>query len=146
PAPVPAPLLAVDTIVDRAALAELARQIEAAGAVGIAALYDGGSAVRGDLGPVLAAPEVAKHAHDVKTLEVLLGQRGLALHGVASDPMLAAYLLDAARTHYDLDVVAASEGVSPPAARGSWMGTGASARPGSDISVEEVGPRLCAEA
>jgi DNA polymerase-1 len=182
PAPVPEPPAAVDTIVDRAALAALAAEIDAAGAVGIAALYDGVSAVRadlvglafalpggrraylpfhhrylgapaclpeaalGDLAAVLASPAVAKHAHDVKTLEVLLGQRGLALAGVASDPMLAAYLLDAARTHYDLDVVAASEGVSPPAPRGAWMGTGASARPGSDISVEEVGPRLGAEA
>src|SRR5450631_3339909 len=182
PAPVPEPPIAVDTILDRAALTDLAREIEAAGAVGISALYDGVSAVRGDLvglgfalpggrriylpfhhrylgapvclpeaalaelAAVLASPAVAKHVHDVKTLEVLLGQRGLALGGVASDPMLAAYLLDAARTHYDLDVVAASEGLSPPAPRGSWMGTGASARPGSDISVEEVGPRLGAEA
>jgi DNA polymerase-1 len=182
PAPVPEPPVAVDTILDRAALGELGQQIAAAGAVGIAALYDGVSAVRGDLvglafalpggrrvylpfhhrylgapvclpeaaladlASVLASPAIAKHAHDVKTLEVLLGQRGLALGGVASDPMLAAYLLDAARTHYDLDVVAASEGIAPPAPRGSWMGTGASARPGSDISVEEVGPRLGAEA
>ena len=182
PAPVPEPPVPVDTILDRAALAELAREIEEAGVVGISALYDGVSAVRGDLvglgfalpagrrvylpfhhrylgapvclpeaalselAAVLASPVVAKHAHDVKTLEVLLGQRGLALGGVASDPMLAAYLLDAARTHYDLDVVATSEGISPPAARSGWMGTGASARPGSDISVEEVGPRLGAEA
>jgi len=182
PAPVPEPPAAVDTILDRGALAALAEQMKAEGAVGIAALYDGVSAVRGDLvglaftlpggrraylpfhhrylgapaclpesaladlGSVLASPAVAKHAHDVKTLEVLLGQRGLALAGVASDPMLAAYLLDAARTHYDLDVVATSEGISPPAPRGAWMGTGASARPGSDISVEEVGPRLGAEA
>jgi DNA polymerase-1 len=182
PAPVPEPPAAVDTIVDRAALGALARQIEAEGAVGIAPLYDGVSAVRADLvgigfalpggrraylpfhhrylgapvclpeaalselAGVLASPAVKKHAHDVKTLEVLLGQRGLTLAGVASDPMLAAYLLDAARTHYDLDVVATSEGVSPLAPRGAWMGTGASARPGSDISVEEVGPRLGAEA
>jgi DNA polymerase I len=185
-APTPAPVsespIPVDTILDRAALAELGAQIEAAGAVGLSALYDGVSAVRGDLvglgfalpagrrvylpfhhrylgapvclpeaalaelAAVLASPAVAKHAHDVKTLEVLLGQRGLTLGGVRSDPMLAAYLLDAARTHYDLDVVATSEGVPPPAARSSWMGTGASARPGSDISVEEVGPRLGAEA
>ena len=69
-----------------------------------------------ELAAVLASPAIAKHAHDVKTLEVLLAQRGLALGGVASDPMLAAYLLDAARTHYDLDVVATSEGISPPAA------------------------------
>jgi DNA polymerase I len=182
PAPVAEPPAAVDTILDRAALAALAGEIEAAGAVGIAALYDGASAVRadlvglgfalpggrraylpfhhrylgapvclpeaalGELAAVLASPAIAKHAHDVKTLAVLLGQRGLALGGVASDPMLAAYLLDAARTHYDLDVVAASEGLAPPSSRGSWLGTGAAARPGSDTSVEEVGPRLGAEA
>jgi DNA polymerase I len=182
PAPVAQPPAAVDTIAERTTLGALARQIETEGAVGIAALFDGVSAVRADLvglafalpsgrraylpfhhrylgapvclpesaladlGTVLASPAVAKHVHDVKTLEVLLGQRGLALAGVASDPMLAAYLLDAARTHYDLDVVATSEGISPPAPRGAWIGTGASARPGSDISVEEVGPRLGAEA
>ncbi|HVY37853.1 MAG TPA: DNA polymerase I [Polyangia bacterium] len=99
-----------------------------------------------DLAPVLSGPGVARHTHDAKTLEVLLTQRGVALGPVTSDSMLAAYLLDAARTHYDLDVVAASEGVAPPPARGAWMGTGASARPGSDIAVEEVAPRLAAEA
>ncbi len=179
-APPPPPVAA---ITDLTALATLVRQIEAAGAVGLAALYDGASSVRSDLvglgfalpdgtraylplchrylgapaclsetaalellAPVLASPAVAKHVHDVKTLEVLLRQRGLTLQGVASDAMLAAYLLDASRTRYDLDVVAAAEGVVPPAARGSWMGTGASARPGGDLSVEEVGARLGAEA
>jgi DNA polymerase-1 len=179
-APPPPPVAA---ITDLTALAALVGQIEAAGAVGLAALYDGASSVRSDLvglgfaladgtraylplchrylgapaclaeaaalerlAPVLAAPAVAKHVHDVKTLEVLLRQRGLTLRGVASDAMLAAYLLDASRTRYDLDVVAAAEGVVPPAARGSWMGTGAAARPGADLSVEEVGARLGAEA
>ncbi|HVZ87613.1 MAG TPA: DNA polymerase I [Polyangia bacterium] len=99
-----------------------------------------------DLREVFASPAIAKHVHDAKTLEVLLVPRGLTLAGVASDSMLAAYLLDAARTHYDLDVVAASEKLPPPAARGSWLGTGASARPGSDIAVEEAGPRVAAEA
>jgi DNA polymerase-1 len=98
------------------------------------------------LGPVLESPGVARHAHDAKTLQVLLSQRGVSLGPVASDSMLAAYLLDAARTHYDLDVVATSERVPAPPARGSWMGTGASARPGSDIAVEEVAPRLGTEA
>jgi DNA polymerase-1 len=98
------------------------------------------------LGPVLADPAVRKHVHDAKTLEVLLRRRGLALGGVASDPMLAAYLLDASRTRYDLDVVAAADGVAGVASRGSWIGTGASARRGGEISVEEVGARLGAEA
>ncbi len=179
-APPPPPVAA---ITDAARLADLARQIEAAGAVGLAALYDGASSVRSDLvglgfalpdgtraylplchrylggpaclsesaalavlAPVLASPAIAKHVHDVKMLQVLLRQRGLTLAGVASDPMLAAYLLDASRTRYDLDVVAAAEGIVPPASRGHWMGTGASARPGADLSVEEVGARLGAEA
>ena len=37
------------------------------------------------LAPVLASPAIAKHVHDVKTLEVLLRRRGLTLAGVASD-------------------------------------------------------------
>jgi len=51
------------------------------------------------LAPVLAEPAIAKHTHDGKLLEVLLRARGFALAGVASDSMLAAYLLDASRTH-----------------------------------------------
>jgi DNA polymerase-1 len=182
PLPAPAPLEPAEIVVDRAALAELVRAVEAAGAVGISALWDGVSAVRADLvglalalpggrrayvpfhhrylgaptclpeaaladlAPVLHAPGVARHTHDAKTLQVLLSQRDVALGPVTSDSMLAAYLLDAARTHYDLDVVATSEHVPAPPARGSWMGTGASARPGSDIAVEEVAPRVAAEA
>jgi DNA polymerase I len=179
-APPPPP---VDAITDAAALTTLVKQIEAAGVVGLAALYDGASSVRSDLvglgfalpdgtraylplchrylgapaclpetaalailAPVLAGPAIAKHVHDVKTLHVLLRQRGLTLGGVASDAMLAAYLLDASRTRYDLDVVAAAEGIVPPAARGTWMGTGVATRPGADLSVEEMGARLGAEA
>ena len=178
----PAPPPPVPAITDAAALAALARDVEAAGAVAIAAVYDGPSAVRSELvglafafagrrayvplhhrylgapaclpekealaalGPLLAAPGIAKHVHDGKTLEVLVRRRGLTLAGVASDPMLAAYLLDASRTRYDLDVVAAAAGVAGTAARATWMGSGASARPGSDIAVEEVGAHLGAEA
>jgi DNA polymerase I len=98
------------------------------------------------LGPLLASPEVAKHVHDAKTLEVLLLRRGVQLAGVASDAMLAAYLLDASRTRYDLDVITAAEGIPGVAGRSSWIGSGASAKSGSDISVEEVGAWLAAEA
>jgi DNA polymerase-1 len=171
----------VDAITDRQALAALLADIEAVGAVAIAALYDGPSSVRSDLvglafaagerraylplchrylgaptclpetealaalGPLFASPSIKKHVHDSKTLEVLLRQRGLTLAGVASDPMLAAYVLDASRTRYDLDVVAGGEGI-PIAGRGTWMGTGASARPGAGLTTDEVGARLAAEA
>jgi DNA polymerase-1 len=98
------------------------------------------------LAPVLASPAVRKHAHDMKAVEVLLRRRAIALGGVASDSMMASYLLDASRTHYDLEVVAGSEGLGEVTARTGWMGTGRTARPGGDLAVEEVGSRLGAEA
>ncbi len=172
----------IPVITARADLEALAADIRGASAVGVAALYDGPSAVRSDLvgiafavgdrraylplvhrylgapsllpeadalavlAPLLAAPDIAKHVHDAKTLEVLLLRRGLTLAGVASDSMLAAYLLDASRTRYDLDVVSAAEGIPPVAGRSSWMGSGAKATPASQIEVEEVGAWLGAEA
>ncbi len=98
------------------------------------------------LGPLLASPSVRKHAHDAKLAEVLLLRRGIALQGLASDSMIASYLLDASRTRYDLDVVAAGEDRGEAVARTVWMGTGRNAHPASDLSVEEVGTRLGAEA
>jgi DNA polymerase I len=170
-------------VLDRPALEALARAIAAAGAVGLAALYEGPSAVRSDLvglgfalpdgtrayvplchrylgapvclrerdalevlAPALSSAAVAKHAHDAKTVEVLLRRRGITLGGVASDPMIAAYLLDASRTRYDLEVIAAGEGITDVGARTAWLGTGRTLRPGTDVEVEQVGSRLAAEA
>jgi DNA polymerase-1 len=175
-------------VLDRAALAELGRAIEGAGAVAVAALYDGPSAVRSDLvglgfavpgadgepparvyvpichrylgapacvpeaevlaalGPLLASPKIVKHAHDSKTLDVLLRRRGHLLGGVGTDPMIASYLLDASRARHDLDLVATIERAGEVAPRPSWIGTGRTARTGVDIPVEEVGRRLAAEA
>ncbi len=59
------------------------------------------------LGDVLASQAIAKHLHDAKVLEDLLHVRGMALAGVASDTMLAGYVLDAASADYDLSVLAA---------------------------------------
>jgi DNA polymerase-1 len=98
------------------------------------------------LGPLLASRAVAKHVHDAKTLEVLLRQRGHVLAGVASDSMIASYLLDASRARHDLDLVAVTERAGEVAPRATWMGTGRTARTGVDIPVEEVGRRLGAEA
>jgi hypothetical protein len=46
--------------------------------------------------------------------------------------MLAAYLLDASRTRYELDTVTQAEGLTPIAPRTVWLGTGrTAARPPS---------------
>jgi DNA polymerase I len=98
------------------------------------------------LGPMLSSSAVRKHAHDGKTPEVLLRRRGIILDGVASDSMIASYLLDASRTRYDLELVAAGEDRGEVVARSAWMGTGRNAHPASDLPVDEVGTRLAAEA
>lgn len=97
------------------------------------------------LGPALASERVSKHLHDGKFLELLLLARGARLVAVASDSMLAAYLLDASRTRYDLDVVASAAGiaVSP---RAEWQGAGRNARPAGEIPLSEAGARLSTEA
>jgi DNA polymerase-1 len=175
-------------VTDRAGLAGLTRAIEVAGAVAVAALYDGPSAVRSDLvglafavptapdapparvyvplchrylgapvclpeaevlgalGPLLASPAIAKHAHDSKTIDVLLRRRGQLLAGVVSDPMIASYLLDASRARHDLDIVSLAEGVGEVASRQTWLGTGRTLIAGVDSLVEETGRRLAAEA
>jgi DNA polymerase I len=98
------------------------------------------------LGPVLADPRVTKVVHDGKFLEVLLAARGHRLAGVSADTMLAAYLLDASRTRYDLDVLAAAVGLTTLVPRAAWLGTGRTARPPGDLPAAEAGARLTAEA
>ncbi|MEA2697699.1 MAG: polymerase, partial [Myxococcales bacterium] len=183
PLPPPQP---ARVILDRQALQDLAAQIAQAGAVGLAALYDGPSAVNADLvglafalpdgtraylplchrylgvpaclpeadalailGTVLGDPAVRKHGHDIKTVEVLLHRRGITLGGLTSDSMIAAYLLDASRTRYDLEVIAAGDGSgggSDVQSRPTWLGTGRTLRRGGDVPVEEAARYLAAEA
>jgi DNA polymerase-1 len=98
------------------------------------------------LAPLLAAPELHKHMHDAKALDVLLRARGLTLAGVASDSMLGAYLLDASRTQYDLATLAGGEGIADVQARQNWLGSGRTARPAGEIPLDEVAHYLGAEA
>ena len=158
------------------------RDIEAAGAVALAALYDGprrcgrissgsGFAVRppgrppprlraalpplpgrarlpargrgpGGAGALLASPRVAKHVHDGKTMEVLLRRRDRLLGGVASDSMLAAYLLDACRAPLRPGRRRETERAGEVASRPSWMGTGRATRRGRTSPSRRSGRRL----
>jgi DNA polymerase-1 len=95
---------------------------------------------------VLGSPAVAKHTHEGKRLEVLLRARGQTLDGVAADSMLAAYLIDASRTGYELDVLTQAEGLTPIPPRSAWLGTGRTARVPHELTPEEVGAPLAAEA
>jgi DNA polymerase-1 len=98
------------------------------------------------LGPIFGDGAIGKIAHDSKFLEVMLAMRGHQLAGVTADTLLAAYLLDASRTRYDLDVLAGAAGLTPLSPRGAWLGSGRTARPPSQIPAEEAGARVAAEA
>ncbi|MES1210294.1 MAG: DNA polymerase I, partial [Pseudomonadota bacterium] len=98
------------------------------------------------LGPVFADPAVKKALHDAKTFQVLLRRHDVALAGVEGDGMLAAYLLDASRTRYDIDVLAAAADIGDVSSRVAWLGSGKSARPPSEVPVDEAGRRVAAEA
>lgn len=92
------------------------------------------------LGPVLAAPGVAKVVHDHKTLGHALAKAGLELEGVALDPMLVSYSLDPARSAHDLpallhDVLGLELASTEALAAGTRGGRGRNKPTPADIAV-----------
>ncbi len=98
------------------------------------------------LAELLASPDVAKHVHDAKTLEVLLRARGRGLAGVASDTMLAGYVLDAASADYALSSLASTAHLESVIPRVAWPGTGRGGAGAAALPVEEVAAHMTAEA
>jgi len=98
------------------------------------------------LAEIFASAEVAKHAHDAKVLEVLLRVRGATLAGLASDTMLAGYVLDASSADYDLAVLAAKEQIAGVLPRTAWPGLGRGGSGAEGLPLDQVGAHLAAEA
>jgi DNA polymerase-1 len=94
---------------------------------------------------VLADDKVRKHVHDAKALDVLLRVRGQRLVGVASDTMLAAYVLDSAGADYDLPGLAAREQISDVVGRTAWLGSGRNALGAGNATVEIAAKHVTAE-
>jgi DNA polymerase-1 len=98
------------------------------------------------LADILASEDVAKHVHDAKLLEVLLRVRGCTLAGLASDTMLAGYVLDAASGDYDLAALLAKEQIEGVIPRAAWPGLGRGGSGAAGLPVDEVGAHLASEA
>jgi DNA polymerase-1 len=98
------------------------------------------------LADVLASAAIAKHLHDAKVLEDLLRVRSASLAGVASDTMLAGYVLDAASADYELSVLAGKEGIEGVVPRTAWPGAGRGGGNAAGLPVGEVAAHLSAEA
>jgi DNA polymerase I len=58
------------------------------------------------LRPVLEDPSILKVGHDLKFDAIVLARHGIALDGLATDIMLASYLLDATRSSHPLEELA----------------------------------------
>ena len=98
------------------------------------------------LAEILASGDVAKHLHDAKVLDVLLRVRGGRLTGLASDTMLAGYVLDAASGDYDLSVLAASAQIPGVMPRTAWLGAGRGAPGAAGLPLAEIATHMTAEA
>ena len=91
------------------------------------------AAVWEKLGPLWAAPEIAKVGSDLKTALLLAGRFGLEIRGITGDILLASYLLNPARYEQTLENVAlhylgvnlpGPTGISGPAHHGGGVGPG----------------------
>jgi DNA polymerase-1 len=98
------------------------------------------------LAELFASEEVSKHVHDVKMLDVLLRVRGGRLAGVASDTMLAGYVLDAASADYDLSVLSAKENIEGVVPRTAWPGSGRAGIDAASLPFDDIAAHLTAEA
>ena len=58
------------------------------------------------LRPVLEDPSILKIGHDLKFDAIVLARHGVSLEGLATDTMLASYLLDATRSSHPLEELA----------------------------------------
>jgi len=86
------------------------------------------------LQPLLQSPAPVKHVHDAKDAEILLARRGVAIGGIASDPMIASYLLDPLEEH-DLTSLCARRLGATVEDRAALCGTGKKATPFEHVEV-----------
>ncbi|RMH42252.1 MAG: DNA polymerase I [Deltaproteobacteria bacterium] len=87
---------------------------------------------------VLEDPAVAKVCHDAKNARTYLSRLGIALDGVTTDAMLAAYLLDASSDAYPLhEVVRDYAGADIPA-RVDLTGKGKAARGFDAVAIDRA--------
>ncbi|MDP3723118.1 MAG: DNA polymerase I [Candidatus Omnitrophota bacterium] len=84
----------------------------------------------------LADPAIPKLSHDAKTAKRILGRLGLPLNGIAGDTMIAAYLLNPARTAQSLNDLSAEQMDQPLSPVPSLEETAAPSDP--------FGPSACA--
>ena len=100
----------------------------------------------GTLGALLADGSVAKHAHNLKTLDHLLRRRGLAVTNWGLDTKLAAFVLHSGRSDYALSTLTESYLGRTLTKRDEVTGTGAKRRGFGEVEVDVATAYLAATA
>jgi DNA polymerase-1 len=98
------------------------------------------------LGALLADGSVAKHAHDLKTLDHLLRRRGLAVENWGLDTKLAAFVLHSGRSNYALSTLAETYLGRTLTPRDELTGTGTKRRGFDEVEVDAATAYLAATA
>ncbi len=98
------------------------------------------------LGALLSDGSVAKHAHDLKTLDHLLRRRGWPVEGWGLDTKLAAFVLHSGRSNYALGTLAEKYLGRTLEQRENLTGTGAKRRGFDEVEVEAATRYLAAGA
>ena len=92
------------------------------------------------LKPVLEDPEIAMVGHNLKFTTIVLQRHGIKLAGLADDPMLASYVLDATKSAHRLEDAALDETGYQAMTEESIRGKGAKATPFSELPVDVATP------
>jgi len=95
---------------------------------------------------LLQDPKVRKSGHDLKGISLALRNHGISLAGVDYDSMLGSFVLDPGRRSHALEVLAREHLSLELKSESDLVGKGRSARPLSEVSVEELAELSAASA
>ncbi|MBN2687647.1 MAG: DNA polymerase I, partial [Deltaproteobacteria bacterium] len=98
------------------------------------------------LGPVLSGDKPEKTGYDLKNALIAFSRQGVALKGISSDIMVAAYVLNPSRRNVGLEDLAREYLDREALLQKDLTGSGAKAIPISAVSVEETAKYACGRA
>ena len=92
---------------------------------------------------VLEDPEIEKFGYDLKRTALSLARAGVTLRGISFDVMIASYLCDPGSRDRGVTSLALKELSRTASDRKDLVGSGSTAKPFSDVSIDQAGHYLC---
>ena len=92
---------------------------------------------------ILEDPGIEKCGYDLKQTALSLARMGVILRGISFDVMIASYLCDPGSRDRGVASLALKELSRTVSDRKDLVGTGSTAKPFSDVSIDQAGDYLC---